>query len=91
MAELVMVVVMVVFLAVCDGQMMRGGGPPPMKRRMRVEDEDARRFCAFLPLENSDGRRLGTCCVFPGRHRRFFGMAVLAKKPNRNNEEVLKE
>lgn len=48
-----------------------------MRPPMREEN-----ICLFLPLENSEGRRLGTCCVFPGGHRRFFGDAVLARLPH---------
>lgn len=44
--------------------------------RPRVKEEERERFCMFLPLQNLEGRRLGTCCVFPGRHRRFFGETV---------------
>lgn len=50
--------------------------------RMRPPRREEK-ICLFLPLESSEGRRLGTCCVFPGRHRRFFGDAVLARLPHR--------
>lgn len=63
----------------------------PMKKRMQRQEEEARKVCLFLPLENSEGRRLGTCCVFPGRHRRFFGEAVLARKSQQQNEEVIND
>lgn len=70
-----------IFYGVSDAQRRRDSF-------MRPRNEEHHKICLFLPLENLEGRRLGTCCVFPGRHRRFFGETVLARKPRRAVEEV---
>lgn len=80
-------VVYLVILASCREQ-MRGRDRSNMAKNMR-EQEEARRVCLFLPLESSQGRRLGTCCVFPGRHRRFFGEAVLVRRLNRDDKVAI--